>query len=96
MTTERKSDASSQPSFAERVARFEAWAQEDEYKLNRVVELVPDLLACIREQQAALDSALDRIEEGLESEGRMEADWSKDDRAFISETRAVLARWSLK
>ena len=88
LADQRKSSASSQPSFAERVARFEAWAQEDEYKLNRVVELVPDLLACIREQQAALQAIIDLDDGDQPDLWHFETEFDA--------ARAVLARWSLK
>ena len=63
MIEERKPNASSQPSFAERVAIL-----EEQLKLIPSTELAKtarQFVACIREQQAALEFALGRFEVGV-------------------------------
>lgn len=103
MTEERKPDASSQPSFAERVAEVDRRAIEAK-RCGAVAnqtdtQTVLDLLACIREQQAALES----IENWRKGALAYDADTGNEPREFCEDVelienaaRAVLAKWRIE
>jgi hypothetical protein len=72
--------------FAEMVAELERVMQTNLPTINR--ETTTALLACIREQQAALEKMLyDFDESDCEYEG---------DRAAVANARAVLTKWRIE
>lgn len=82
---ERKPDASSQPTFAERVAEIERGFSHP--IPAREAEMIRALLACIREQQAALEAC--------------EKSWNyvftiHTESQAAERVRAVLARWRIE
>ena len=94
--------ASSQPSFAERVAALDISLQTDVPRTDKV--MVEDLLACIREQQAALRainaevqwfvSRRKNLDEAVDGDAvRSWADVLGED---LKPVRAVLAKWRIE
>lgn len=85
--------------FAELVSSVEAeLAEPTDVPLffTMPADEVQALVTAVREQQAALVDARNRINEALESEGPMEAGWSKEDREFVATVDAVLAKWRIE
>lgn len=90
--TDRKPDASSQPSFSDRVdAAIEyACGVPDSHPPSH--ETINTLLACIREQQAALERVTEQYQKVRDADEAYEGIES----SAIAEARAVLARWRIE
>lgn len=96
------SNASLEPSFAERVAEFVSLSKTGLYANER--DTLSELLACIREQQAALEAVSAEVEwfvsrrKNLDEpvEGSADRSWADVLDEDLKPARAVLAKWRIE
>lgn len=100
MTESCKPPAPSGPSFAERVARLSQSLRLQEIPgamlSSSETATALDLLACIREQQAALQLLVNSCDTQIRNKDGEQMGVRAPDRLTVAQARAVLAKYALE